>query len=79
MWEERERRWFVSKRLRRDKNGGSETEVTVTSKRHAFNNAQAARAKRYKREEKAASIGGAVRDPGPPYLSTVLTVLRYGG
>ena len=55
LWEERERRWFVSKRLRRDKNGGSETEVTVTSKRHAFNNAQAARAKRYKREEKAAS------------------------
>ena len=75
LWEERERRWFVSKRLRRDKNGGSETEVTVTSKRHT----QAARAKRYKRKEKAASIGGAVRDPGPPYLSTVLTVLRYGG
>ena len=32
--------------------GESETEVTVTSKRHA----QAERAKRWKREEKAASI-----------------------
>ena len=39
---ERERRWFVLKRPRRDINGGSETEVTVTSKRHA----QAERAKR---------------------------------
>ena len=40
---ERERRWFVRKRPRRDINLGSETEVTVTSKRHA----QAERAKRY--------------------------------
>ena len=30
--EPRERRWFVLERLRRDTNGGSETEVTVTSK-----------------------------------------------
>ena len=51
MLRERERRWFVLKRPRRDINGGRETEVTVTSKRHA----QAERAKRYKREEKAAS------------------------
>ena len=29
-----ERRWFVLKRPRRDMNGKSETEVTVTSKRH---------------------------------------------
>ena len=50
-----ERRWFVLKRPRRNINGGSETEVTVTSKRHA----QAGRAKRCKREEKPASIGGA--------------------
>ena len=40
-------------------NGGTETEVTVTSKRHA----QAERAKKEKREEKAAVIGGAGRDP----------------
>ena len=60
LWEERERRWFVLKRPRRNINGGSETEVTVTSKRHA----QAGRAKRCKREEKPASIGGAARDPG---------------
>ena len=40
---ERERRWFVRKRPRRDINLGSETQVTVTSKRHA----QAERAKRY--------------------------------
>ena len=33
--DERERRWFVLERPRRDTNGGSETEVTVTSKRHA--------------------------------------------
>ena len=31
----RERRWFVLKRPRRDINGESETEVTVTSKQHA--------------------------------------------
>ena len=31
----RERRWFLSERTRRDTNGGSETEVTVTSKLHA--------------------------------------------
>ena len=65
----RERRWFVLKRPRCDINGGSETEVTVTSKRHA----QAERAKRQKREEKAPSVGGAARDPGPE------DVLRYGG
>ena len=56
----RDRR-FVLKRPRRDINGGGETEVTVTSKRHA----QTARAKKEKREEKSASNGGAVRDPGP--------------
>ena len=59
----------VLNRPRRDTNGGSETEVTVTSKRHA----QAERAKRSKREEKAACIGGAVRDPVPE------DVLRDGG
>ena len=32
---ERERRWFVLERPRRDTNGGSETEVTVTSKLQA--------------------------------------------
>ena len=31
----RERRWFVLERPRRDTNGGSETEVTVTSERQA--------------------------------------------
>ena len=31
----RERRWFVLERPRRDTNGGSETEVTVTSKLQA--------------------------------------------
>ena len=30
--DEEERRWFVLERPRRDTNGGSETEVTVTSK-----------------------------------------------
>ena len=30
MSRERERRWFVLERPRRDTNGGSETEVTVT-------------------------------------------------
>ena len=30
--QERERRWFVLERPRRDTNGGSETEVTVTSR-----------------------------------------------
>ena len=44
-----------------DTNGGSETVVTVTSKRHA----QAERAKRYKREEKAASC---VVLPVPPNI-----------
>ena len=39
--------------------GGCSTEVTVTSKLHAH----AERAKKEKREEKAASIGGAGRDP----------------
>ena len=32
---QRERRWFVLERPRRDINGGSETEVTVTSKLQA--------------------------------------------
>ena len=32
MWDFGERRWFVLERPRRDTNGGSETEVTVTSK-----------------------------------------------
>ena len=32
---QRERRWFVLERPRRDKNGGSETEVTVTSEQQA--------------------------------------------
>ena len=43
--------------------------MTVTSKRHAH----AERAKRWEREQKAASIGGAVRDPVPE------DVLRDGG
>ena len=42
MWEERERRWFVSKKPRRDTNEGRETEVTVTSEQQA----KAERAKR---------------------------------
>ena len=32
---QRERRWFVLERPRRDTNGGSETEVTVTSELQA--------------------------------------------
>ena len=42
-------------------NEGSETEMTVTSKLHA----QAEGAKKWKREEKATSSEGAVKDPGP--------------
>ena len=48
------------KRPRCETNGGSESEVTVSSKRHA----QVERAKEEKREN-AASMRGAGRDPGP--------------
>ena len=58
---ERERRWFVLERPRRDTNGGSETEVTVTSKLQANAERNKEIGKRQKREEKAASFGGAVR------------------
>ena len=57
----RERRWFVLERPRRDTNGGSETEVTVTSKLQANAERNKEIQKRQKREEKAASFGGAVR------------------
>ena len=59
-----ERRWFVLERPRRDTNGGSETEVTVNLK--ATNKCRKNREieKRQKREEKAASFWGAVRDYG---------------
>ena len=56
-----ERRWFVLERPRRDTNGGSETEVTVTSKLQANAERNKEIQKRQKREEKAASFGGAVR------------------
>ena len=59
---QRERRWFVLERPRRDTNGGSETEVTVTSKLQANAERNKEIEKRQKREEKAASFGGAVRD-----------------
>ena len=57
-----ERRWFVLERPRRDTNGGSETEVTVTSKLQANAERNEEIEKRQKREEKAASFGGAVKD-----------------
>ena len=59
----RERRWFVLERPRRDTNGGSETEVTVTSKLQANAERNKEIEKRQKREEKAASSGGE-RDVG---------------
>ena len=62
---ERERRWFVLQRPRRDTNGGSETEVTVTSKLQANAERNKEIEKRQKREEKAASFGGAVRGSEP--------------
>ena len=62
---ERERRWFVLERPRRDTNGGSETEVTVTSKLQANAERNKEIEKRQKREEKAASFGGAVRGSVP--------------
>ena len=49
----RERRWFVLKRPRRDINGGSETEVTVTSKRQA----KVERAKRRKEKRRLHPLG----------------------
>ena len=64
-WRERERRWFVLERPRRDTNGGSETEVTVTSELQANAERDKEIEKRQKREEKAASFGGAVRDSVP--------------
>ena len=57
----RERRWFVLERPRRDINGGSETAVTLTSKLQANAERNKEIEKRQKREEKAASFGGAVR------------------
>ena len=59
-----ERRWFVLERPRRDTNGGSETEVTVTSKLQANAERNKEIEKRQKREEKVASFWGAVRDYG---------------
>ena len=61
------RRWFVPvlERPRRDTNGGSETEVTVTSKPQANAERNKEIDKRQKREEKAASFGGAVRGSVP--------------
>ena len=53
--------WVLLKIPRGDINGVGEDEVTVTSGLHA----QAERTKKQKREEKAASSGGAGRDPGP--------------
>ena len=58
-----ERRWFVLKRRRCDTNEGCDIEVTVTSSEELH--AQAEKAKKQKREEKAASSGGAEKDPGP--------------
>ena len=63
--DERDRRWFVLERPRRDTNGGSETEVTVTSKLQANTERNKETEKRHKREEKAASFGGAVRGSVP--------------
>ena len=60
-----ERRWFVLERPRRDTNGESETEVTVTSKLQANAERKKEIEKRQRREEKAASFGGAVRDSVP--------------
>ena len=64
-----ERRWFVSERPRRDTNGGSETEVTVTSKLQANAERNKEIEQRLKREEKAASFGGVVRTPGQGQLA----------
>ena len=61
----RERGWFVLERPRRDTNGGSETEVTVTSKLQANAERNKEIEKRQRREEKAASFGGAVRGSVP--------------
>ena len=63
--QERERRWFVLERPRRDTNGGSETEVTVTSKLPANAERNKEIEKIQEREEKAASFGGAVRGSVP--------------
>ena len=52
-------------RPRRDTNGGSETEVTVTSKLQANAERNKEIEKRKKREEKDASFGGVVRDSVP--------------
>ena len=60
-----ERRWFVLERPRRDTNGGSETEVTVTSKLPANAERNKEIEKIQEREEKAASFGGAVRGSVP--------------
>ena len=61
----RERRWFVLERPRRDTNGGSETEVTVTSRLPSkYRKKQGDREETEKRrvyKEKAASFGGAIR------------------
>ena len=68
MLRERETRWFVLKGPRRDINGGSETEVTVTSKLQANAERNEEIEKRQKREEKTASSGGAVRGSVPHRL-----------
>ena len=64
-YEERERRWFVLERPRRDTNGGSETEATVTSKLQASAERNTEIETRQERDEKAASFGGAVRGSVP--------------
>ena len=45
--------------------------MTVTSKLHA----QVERSKKEKREEKAASSGGAGRDPGRPVAMMFITII----
>ena len=55
----------VLERPRRDTNGGSETEVTVTSELQANAERDKEIEKRQRREEKAASFGGAGRGSVP--------------
>ena len=57
----RERRWFVLERPRRDTNGGSETEVTVTSKLQANAERNKEIEKRQKREPEEELRGGGAR------------------
>ena len=61
----REGRWFVFKKPRCDTSEGCDIEETVTSSEELYVHAQAERAKKQKREEKAASSGGAEKDSEP--------------